>query len=278
MVGLIYNTKMVSAVPDSWTVLWDSDYTGNILMFNNPRDAFAIAQSILDIDYNTENEADWNRAAAVLKSQKNVSPTYVSDEVFNMMESGEAAFAPYYAGDFLSMHENNPDLALIYPKEGVNFFVDSMCILKDAKNKRAAELFINFMLEPEIALANAEYICYASPHTEVYSNPEYSYYQNEYLYPEEGKFKTQNFLNLSPETLALMSSLWDDVKNYVPDPNDAEIIFTPQKDADTDTTAPAETVMTPEAWQYVIYIGIFVAVCLAYIIFRYARKKYRENI
>ncbi|MBP3697425.1 MAG: extracellular solute-binding protein [Clostridia bacterium] len=278
MVGLIYNTAMVEEAPTSWTALWNTDYTGNILMFNNPRDAFAIAQSILDIDYNTENEADWNRAAAVLKSQKNVSPTYVSDEVFNMMESGEAAFAPYYAGDFLSMQENNPDLALVYPKEGVNFFVDSICILKDAKNKRAAELFINFMLEPEIALANAEYICYASPHTEVYSNPEYSYYQNEYLYPEEGQFKTQNFLNLSPETLALMSSLWDDVKNYVPDPNDAEIVFTPLKDTDTDTTAPAETVMTAEAWQYVIYIGIFVAVCLAYVIFRYARKKYRENV
>lgn len=277
MVGLIYNTKMVSAAPDSWTALWNSDYTGNILMFNNPRDAFAIAQSILDIDYNTENEADWNRAAAILKSQKSVSPTYVSDEVFNMMESGEAAFAPYYAGDFLSMQENNPDLALVYPKEGVNFFVDSMCILKDSKNKRAAELFINFMLEPEIALANAEYICYASPHTEVYSNPEYSYYQNEYLYPEDGKFKTQNFLNLSPETLALMSSLWDDVKNYVPDPNNDEIIFTPSKNPDN-ATAPAETIMTPEAWQYVIYISIFIAVCLAFVIFRYARKKYRENI
>ncbi len=276
MVGLIYNTAMVNEPPTSWKALWDKNYAGNILMFNNPRDAFAIAQSILDMDYNTENTADWKTASELLKAQKTVSPTYVSDEVFNMMESGEAAFAPYYAGDFLSMQENNPDLALVYPEEGVNFFVDAMCILKDSQNKRAAELFINFMLEPDVALANAEYICYASPHTEVYSNPEYSYYGNEYLYPEDGKFKTQNFLNLSPETLALMSSLWDDVKNYVPDPNAEGYDFT---DNAADSSADAQTtVMTAEAWEYVIYISVFVALCLAYVIFKYARKRYRENV
>ena len=73
-----------------------------------------------------------------------------------------------------------------------------------------------------------------------------------------------------------MSSLWDDVKNYVPNPNEAEVDFTPLKDSDN-VTASTETIMTPEAWQYVIYISVFIAICLAYVIFRYARKKYREN-
>ncbi len=275
MVGLIYNTEMVSEAPTSWNALWDKNYTGGILMFNNPRDAFAIAQSILGMDYNMQSEASWKVAAELLKEQKIVSPTYVSDEVFNMMESGEAAFAPYYAGDFLSMQENNPALALVYPEEGVNFFVDAMCILKGSKNKRAAELFIDYMLDPEIALANAEYICYASPHTGVYNNPEYTYYQNEILYPEEGKFKTQNFLNLKPETLALMSTLWDDVKNHIPnsDSSNYDFFF-----GDGELGNAEGTVMTPEAWSYVIYIGIFVAICLAYVLFRYARKKYREKV
>lgn len=275
MVGLIYNTTMVDEAPTSWNALWDKDYAGSILMFNNPRDSFAIAQSILGMDYNTESEAAWKVAAELLKEQKLVSPSYVSDEVFNMMEAGEAAFAPYYAGDFLSMQENNPDLNLVYPEEGVNFFVDSMCILKGSQNKLAAEIFINYMLEPEIALANAEYICYASPHTEVYSNPEYSYYENEILYPEDGKFKTQNFLNLSPETLALMSSLWDDVKNHVPNSDSSNYDFFFE---DGELGNSGGTVMTPEAWKYVLYIGIFVAVCLAYVVFRYARKKYREKV
>ena len=274
MVGLIYNTAMVEEAPTSWTSLWDKNYSNSILMFNNPRDAFAIAQSVLGMDYNNESPASWRIAAELLKEQKNVSPAYVNDEVFLKMEAGEAALAPYYAGDFLSMQENNPDLAFVYPEEGVNFFVDGTCILKGSKNKLAAELYINFLLEPEVALANAEYICYASPHTEVYTNPEYSYYENEILYPEDGRFKTQLFLNLNPEILALMSTLWDDVKNHVPSGSGNSALFFGSDEASIDDGEE----MTPEAQKYALYIGIFALICIAYIIFRYARKKYRESV
>lgn len=275
MVGLIYNTVMVEEAPTSWTSLWDENYSNSILMFNNPRDAFAIAQSILGMDYNNESPASWRIAAELLKEQKNISPAYVNDEIFLKMESGEAALAPYYAGDFLSMQENNPDLAFVYPSEGVNFFVDGACILKGSKNKLAAELYINFLLEPEVALANAEYICYASPHTEVYTNPEYSYYENEILYPADGQFKTQLFLNLKPEILALMSTLWDDVKNHVPSGAGNSALFFGGDDADV---ADDGEKMTPEAQKYALYIGAFALICIAYIVFRYARKKYRESV
>lgn len=278
MVGLIYNTKMVEEAPDSWTALWDERYANNILMINNPRDAFAIAQSILGMDYNNESPAAWRVAAELLKEQKNIVPTYVNDEIFLKMESGEAALAPYFAGDFLTMYDNNPDLAFVYPKEGVNFFVDAACILKGAKNKLAAELYINFLLDPEVALANAEYICYASPHTEVYSNPEYTFYQNEILYPEDGKFKTQLFLNLSPEILSLMSTLWDDVKNYVPSSGSSNYAFFFGGDSQSSANTENGEKMTAETRKYAVYIGIFVLICVLYIVFRYARKKYREKV
>ena len=278
MVGLIYNTKMVEEAPDSWTALWDERYANNILMINNPRDAFAIAQSILGMDYNNESPAAWRVAAELLKEQKNIVPTYVNDEIFLKMESGEAALAPYFAGDFLTMYDNNPDLAFVYPKEGVNFFVDAACILKGAKNKLAAELYINFLLDPEVALANAEYICYASPHTEVYSNPEYTFYQNEILYPEDGKFKTQLFLNLSPEILSLMSTLWDDVKNYVPSSGSSNYAFFFGGDSQSSANTENGEKMTAETRKYAMYIGIFVLICVLYIVFRYARKKYREKV
>lgn len=277
MVGLIYNTKMVDEAPTSWTALWDENYDGSILMFNNPRDAFAIAQSILGMDYNNESPVSWRVAAELLKQQKAVSPSYVNDEIFLKMESGEAALAPYYAGDFLTMQENNPDLDFVYPDEGVNFFVDGACVLKGAKNKLAAELYIDFLLDPEVALANAEYICYASPHTEVYTNPEYTFYENEILYPEQGRFKTQLFLNLDPEILALMSTLWDDVKNHIPSPDSDNSAFFFGGESSQTVTDDGEA-MTPEAKKYAVYIGIFALICIAYIVFRYARKKYRESV
>lgn len=212
-VALIYNKKLVDSVPDSWNALWDSKYAGRILMFNNPRDSFAIAQSILGENYNTLKKEDWNKAKELLMEQKPLVRSYVMDEVFNIMESGSAALAPYYVGDFFTMQENNPDLALAFPKEGANIFVDAMCIPKTAQNKGAAELYINFMEEPEVALANAETICYATPNMAVREMDDYSFKDNPYLYPEKDKLKHyQYFHYLDQKTQNLMSSYWNEVK------------------------------------------------------------------
>ena len=87
---LIYNKNLVKEEPTSWKVLWDEQYKGKILMFNNPRDAFAVAQFALGQDINTTNMADWDTAADYLLEQRQkVRPEYVMDEVFIKMESGE---------------------------------------------------------------------------------------------------------------------------------------------------------------------------------------------
>ncbi len=134
---LIYNKTMVDEEPEGWDVLWDEQYKGKVLMFNNPRDAFAIAQARLSQDFNTVNEDEWIKAAELLAEQRDkVSPVYVMDEVFNLMESGEYAFATYYAGDYLLMLENNEDLGYCYPQEGINEFYDAFCVPKCSQNKR----------------------------------------------------------------------------------------------------------------------------------------------
>ena len=209
---LIYNTKYVDEKPTSWDVLWDSQYKGKVLMFNNPRDAFAIAQALLGQDLNTVSKADWDAAAQLLIEQREkVSPQYVMDEVFNLMESGDYAFATYYAGDYELMTESNPDLDFAFPKEGVNTFYDAMCIPVGSQNKRGAEAFINFMMEPEIALANAEYIYYATPNKAVIENDVYSLIDSEAVYPEVAP-NAQPFHNLPTDTLQYMNTLWMKVK------------------------------------------------------------------
>lgn len=218
---LIYNKNFVSEEPDSWKVLWDEQYKGKVLMFNNPRDSFAIAQFVLGQSINTTEKAEWDTAAELLMEQrKNVKPEYVMDEVFIKMESGEYAYATYYAGDYELMAENNPDLGFIFPKEGVNTFYDAMCIPTAAQNKKGAEAFINFMLEPEIALANAEYIYYATPNKAVTENPDYSLADSEAIYPENLE-NTQAFHNLPTDTLQYMNSLWMKVKGE----NDAQGLY-----------------------------------------------------
>lgn len=209
---LIYNKNFVKEKPTSWKVLWDKQYQGKVLMFNNPRDSFAIAQFILGQSINTTNKEDWDKAAELLMEQrKAVKPEYVMDEVFIKMESGEYAFATYYAGDYELMVENNPDLGFAFPEEGVNTFYDAMCIPSASQNKKGAEAFINFMLEPEIALANAEYIYYATPNKAVLENEDYSLIDSEAVYPETVK-NGQAFHNLPTDTMQYMNNLWMKVK------------------------------------------------------------------
>ena len=209
---LIYNTKFVDEVPDSWSVLWDEQYKGKVLMFNNSRDAFAIAQAMLGKDFNSTNEADWQECAEFLAQQRDaVSPVYVMDEVFNLMESGEYAFATYYAGDYVLISENNEDLDYCFPKEGVNIFYDAFCIPTCAQNKRGAEAFINFMHEPQVALENTECIYYASPNITVINNEESSLYGSEAVYPDPLP-NGQYFHNLPQNILEVQSSLWSRVK------------------------------------------------------------------
>ena len=219
MVGVIYNTTMVDeADVGSWNLLWNEKYAGKILQFNNSRDAFGTAMYRLGIDVNTKDEAQWREATEALKVQKPLVQSYVMDEIFNKMKGESGAIASYYAGDFLSMYDANNHLAFFYPSEGTNVFVDAMCIPIDSRQKEIAECYINFMLSHEIAVANAEYICYASPHKLVVEDPDYISYMNsmhedamEILYPAY-EVKSTYYQNLSPETLSMLNGLWEELK------------------------------------------------------------------
>ena len=223
MVGVIYNTSIVAEDDEqigSWELMWDPDYTGDILQFNNNRDAFGTALYYLGYDVNEATEAEWIEALELLKKQKELVQGYVMDEVFNKMKSGSAAVAAYYAGDFLSMYEDNDDLAFFYPREGTNIYVDAMCIPANSKNYDLAHAYINFMCSEEIGVANATYTYYASPLTSVIENAEYQEAMTEVhedamdiLYGEmASSVPSQAYLNLSADRLTMLNDLWEELK------------------------------------------------------------------
>ena len=221
-VGVIYNTKYVPEDDEnigSWALLWDGKYAGNILQFNNPRDAFGTAQFYNKTSINSNNPDDWRAALDLLVKQKSIVQGYVMDEVFNKMKGGSAAIAPYYAGDYFTMYGDNEDLAFYHPEEGTNVFVDVMCIPSSTKNFDLAKEYINFMLTEEIAVANAEYVCYAWPNTLVKDNEEYIAYMTEEIHPDAISilydFDMSNmefFYGLPDDTRSLMNALWEELK------------------------------------------------------------------
>lgn len=223
VVGVIYDANVVDeSDTGGWELMWNEKYSGNILQFNNSRDGFATAQYKLGLDVNDTNHDSWDRALEELKLQNPLVKSYVMDEVYNMMESGEAAIAAYYAGDYFTMLDNqadNVDLRFYYP-ERTNYFVDAMCIPSSCQHKELAEIFINYMLSPEPAIANAEYIYYASPNSAVFNDEGYredlGEEAMEILYPEIGNFSElynkYAYRNLDPETLDYVTSLWETLK------------------------------------------------------------------
>ena len=127
--------------------------------------------------------------------------------------NGEAALAPYYAGDFFIMQEDNPDLAFAVPKEGTNLFVDAMVIPKGTEHKKEAETFINFMLEPDIGLANIEFIGYSTPLKTVKSMLDEEVLNDGISYPsQEILDKCESFVNLPDELNRYMDELWVDIR------------------------------------------------------------------
>ncbi len=163
-VGIVYNTKYVDEADlTGWDLLWNAKYDDKILMYDNSRDAFGIAQLRLGYSLNTHDEAELKACADLLAQQKPYVQQYVMDQIFDLMQNEEAWIAPCYAGDYVTMAEENEDLAFFRPQEGFNLFIDAMCIPTCAQQKEAAELFINFLCDPEIAAANMEWICYSTP-------------------------------------------------------------------------------------------------------------------
>lgn len=204
--AMVYDKTKIDKKPTSWEALWDKNLSGDILMFNNSRDAMAIAMQLCGIDPSKCTKEDIDVAAKKLSEQKPLLKMYVMDQVFNQMEKSQAAIAPYYAGDVMVMMGNNEDLDYAMPVDGANLFYDAMCIPKCSKNKENAEKFINFMQDPEIAAENFKYLLYATPNQKAFDE-----YLDEDIKNNELIFPSDEYL----DKCYVFSDIPDDVYSHM---------------------------------------------------------------
>ncbi|WP_300711520.1 ABC transporter substrate-binding protein [uncultured Brachyspira sp.] len=247
--GIIYNRQLVDEDEKDidWKILFDEKYKGQILMYYNPRDAFGVAEAYLGYSLNTSNEMQLRECAKILKQQKPLVQSYVMDEIYDKMESGEASIGVYYAGDSLSMIESNPDLNFVIPEKGANLFVDSICIPSSSAYPELAEMYINFLSEPEIALANIEFINYASPNDGAIDIMNSKIKNNKIIYPEQRILDNcEVYITLPDESNILMEDLWNEILS-----NDS----------------------TYKGWTIPVSLGIIVLLCIVIIVLRKMRKR-----
>ena len=217
MVGITYNKDMVDEadLEQGWNLLWDPRYTGQILQFNNSRDCFAMALKTLGRSMNPTSTQDIDDALVKLQEQKPLVQAYVMDEVFDKMEGGEAALAPYYTGDGLTMIAENPSLGMFIPEEGTLQCVDAMCIPASSQNQEAAEMFINYMCEVDVALQNALFVQYTSPVEAVRELLPAELRDSELMYPDPELIERSEYPSvISDELNSAMDMAWSKMKSF----------------------------------------------------------------
>ncbi|CEK29352.1 ABC transporter spermidine/putrescine solute-binding protein [[Clostridium] sordellii] len=211
--GILYNKKLVHEKVDSWDILWNPKYKGNIMMFDSVRDTMGIALKKLGYSMNTTNPKEIKEAMQELIKQKDLVLAYVNDEGKDRLLGEEAAMGIIYSGDAVTLMEQNPNLAYAIPKEGTNKWVDAMAIPKTAQNKKEAEMFINFLLDPEIAKINAEYIGYSTPNVGALELLDPEVIKNKVAYPSKDVMdKTETFRDLG-DKIRLYDEAWIQLKS-----------------------------------------------------------------
>lgn len=213
-VGILYNTTMVDEPVDSWEILWDEKYAGNILMQDSVRDAFMIPLTMKGYSMNTLNESELQEATQMLIDQKPLVQAYVIDQVRDKMIGDEAALGVIFSGEAIYTQRENENLEYVIPKEGTNVWIDSWVITKESKNSENAYKWIEFMSREDIALKNFEFITYSTPNEAARNLIEDEDIKNSTIaFPDLSKYNLDTYVYLGEEGDKLYNEYWKKVKS-----------------------------------------------------------------
>lgn len=211
--GIVYDTTKVKEPVDSWNILWNEKYAKDIIMLDSSRDSIGIALKLLGYSMNSEKEEELREAEKLLIKQYPLVYAYLVDQTRDIMKNSEAAMAVMYSGDAVDVLSENEDLAYAVPKEGSNLWFDAMVIPANAPNGDHAEAFINFMLKPENAAKNSEYVWYSLPSTPARELLSEELKENEVAYPDKALLNRLEVFKDSGETVKKYDDIWQNVKN-----------------------------------------------------------------
>lgn len=212
--GIVYNTELVTEEVTSWNILWDEQYEREIIMMDSSRDSLGIALKILGYSVNSTDAQELARAEALLIRQYPLVYAYLVDQTKDIMKNGEAALAVMFSGDAVDALSENEALAYAVPEEGSNLWFDAMVIPKNARNPENAETFINFMLEPENAAQNAEYVWYSLPSSEAVELLSEELRDNEVAYPDMETLPELEVYRDPGSFVKQYDDIWQNVKNH----------------------------------------------------------------
>jgi spermidine/putrescine-binding protein len=161
-VGIGYDSAVITAAPDSWSILWDPRYKGRISMLNDQREVFGAVLRSMGQSMNSTDATVIESAKERLLQQKPLVKTYTSDHYDQLLASGEVVLAHGWGGQVARAMAERPTIRYVVPKEGATLWADCLVVLKSAPQKALAMRFINYLMEPEVAARTSERLRFAS--------------------------------------------------------------------------------------------------------------------
>jgi spermidine/putrescine transport system substrate-binding protein len=211
--GFAYNKKRIKEKLDSWNALFNEKYKGNITMLNEARDVIGAMLKYLGYSLNSAKEEELAKAKELLIKQKPLIKAYTSDQAKPMLISEEAWISHIYSGDAFAAASENETIQYIIPKEGSTIWTDNMCIPKSAPHKYTAEVFINYILRPEIGAGISNHTFFATPNKASMKHIDKEARENPSIYPSEAVLAKLEFIeDLGSEATQLWDKIWTEVK------------------------------------------------------------------
>lgn len=211
--GIGYNKQAILEPVDSWSVLFDGQYAGRILMLDDMRECFGVALKYMGKSLNETDPAVLAEAAEMLKQQKKLVKTYNSGDFHNILASGDVDFAHGYNGQIAEVVADDPDrLAYVVPDEGGTFWMDNLCIPAASRNVDNAYAFLDFILEPEINAEIVNAVSYASANVPARQFIDAAILEDEAIYPPDEILARCEFLEDIGEAVTVMDKYWTEIK------------------------------------------------------------------
>jgi spermidine/putrescine transport system substrate-binding protein len=215
-VGIVFNPELVGDLTfTSWNDLWDDSLRNQILLLDGAREVMGMGLNSLGYSLNDTDEAHLQEAKAKLLQMTPNVKAIVGDEIKMLLANEEAAVGLVWSGDASEIMDENDKLDYIVPEEGSNLWFDNMVIPKTARNIEGAHQFINFMLDPEVAAQNAEYVGYSTPNDAALALLPEDIATDERFYPnEELTGRLEVYDNLGKRMLAHYNELFLEFKMH----------------------------------------------------------------
>jgi spermidine/putrescine transport system substrate-binding protein len=209
--GIAYNKTKVDGVPN-YKDLWDPKYSGHVTIQDDPREAFAMALQTIGVSMNSTDESDYEKAKEELMKLHDHVLAYDTSPS-SQLASGEAWIAHTYSGEAAIAMAENPDITYVLPEEGGELWMDNLVIPKTSKNKYTAEIFINYLLRPEVSKMLSDEFPYSNPNQAALDLMSDEERNNPASYPpEEQLANAEWFVDLPAEKLQVLNEFFKEVK------------------------------------------------------------------